>query len=657
MKGVVEIYGTNLKGEEELILQKENLTVVGFAENMVTMFTTPSSVTYPSPANDFILDSSSYTVQAISTSKNKEQFRRNQHAYDTSNLLQNTSFTEPADNLSGWTYANVVVSANSIKGFKDGVSGTLLDTKLSSGSFSQSVYRNGNVNGDGKFRYSDTFDYANMVFSIDLKWNENNPPAQLTLDSEGKYKSYTQVHLANFSPEDSAVFVAWDSSGGASLAKAAGSNMTAGIKYIGGGWYRVFVMVPIQNPIPSSPYTNQCRAVVSPCLGSEALATLDVNDIATSTMVDGSAGSIYVSRPQVEMGLHPTNYSEVSSFVSVRDEKIKFSLLNPNLGATEAEIMGRYDYYVFSGDSGLSLSSVYRDGYTDDRGVSAYIVSSNTVTPPPHPDDRELTLGARTPVEDAFNVEIIKGQNPFAINASATLMLSSYSSEWTYASGYIPTMGRHVAYLGAYTPYVTSNTAKAWVHYVSATTYEGYDQPLSSINLSPGIAGSQRIVDLYGHIALSANGTHSDYASPTINDSNFYKLIDTDFSSTGEVTYKLWLDGKGKGTASSGVDAPYLNIFGGVDTLGLWGLDLKAMREADISISGGSDVQFTRDGVGAAQGWVLDSLLPVYPLRKYKLYNKVVLTDNLVTNQGATGLPGIFGNYKDIKVTWRLKFL
>ena len=654
MKGVVEIYGTNLNGEEELILQKENLTVVGFAENMVTMFTTPSSVTYPSPANDFILDSSSYTVQAISTSKSKEQFRKNQHAYDTSNLLQNTSFTEPADNLSGWGYSNVVVSANAIKGFTDGVSGTLVDTQLSTGTLSQVVTRNDGANGDGNFRYSDTFNYANMVFSIDLKWNEDNPPAQLTLDSENKYKSYTHVYLANFSPVNRSVFVAWDSSGGASLAKAAGVDMTAGIKYIGGGWYRVFVAVPIQDPLPASP-ASQCRVIVSPCLGS--LGTLDINDIATSTMVDGSAGSIYVSRPQLELATHPTNYSEVSSFVSVRDENIKFSLLNPHLGATDAESMGRYDYYVFSGDSGLSLSSVYRDGYTDDRGVSAYIVSSNTVTPPPHPDDRELTLGARTPVEDAFNVEIIKGQNPFAINTSATLMLSSYSSEWTYASGYTPTMGRHVAYLGAYTPYVNSNTSKAWVHYVSATTYEGYDQPLSSINLPPGIAGSQRIVDLYGHIALSANGTHSDYASPEPNASNFYKLIESDFSSTGEVTYKLWLDGRGGGTASSGVDAPYLNIFGGVDTLGLWGLDLKAMREADISISGGSDVQFTRDGVGAAMGWVLDSLLPVYPLRKYKLYNKVVLTDNLVTNQGAPALPGIFGNYKDIKVTWRLKFL
>ena len=242
------------------------------------------------------------------------------------------------------------------------------------------------------------------------------------------------------------------------------------------------------------------------------------------------------------------------------------------------------------------------------------------------------------------------------MNASATLMLSSYSSEWTYASGYTPTMGRHVAYLGAYTPYIYNQSSKVWIHYVSATTYVGYDQPLSSIQLPRGIAGQQRIVDLYGHIALSANGTPAEYDVPSPQDSNFYKLIDSDFSSTGEVTYKLWLD-QTDGGDPSGVDAPYLNIFGGVDTLGLWGLDLKAMREADISISGGPDVHFTRDGAGAATGWIATGKLPVYPLRKYKLYNKVVLTDNLVTNQGAPGLPGIFGNYKDIKVTWRLKFL
>jgi len=43
--------------------------------------------------------------------------------------------------------------------------------------------------------------------------------------------------------------------------------------------------------------------------------------------------------------------------------------------------------------------------------------------------------------------------------------------------------------------------------------------------------------------------------------------------------------------------------------------------------------------------------------RKYKLYNKIVLTDNAVKNDGGGTDPGIFDNYSDINIIWSLKFL
>ena len=98
MKGVVKIYGTNSQGERELILEKNNLTTVGFSENIVNFLTTPSSVKYPSPQNDNILDASNYTIQGFSTSKNKDHFLKHQHAYTTVNFFQNSDLKS----TTGW---------------------------------------------------------------------------------------------------------------------------------------------------------------------------------------------------------------------------------------------------------------------------------------------------------------------------------------------------------------------------------------------------------------------------------------------------------------------------------------------------------------------------------------------------------------------------
>ena len=640
MKGIVEIYGTNREGDREILFQKENLTVVGFAENIVDLLTTPSSTVYPTSENSNILDASNYTVQAISTSKNKEHFRKNLHSYETSNLLNNTAFDETLDSsISGWTVANLTASTNTVDGYTEEVSGTLLQADTSGGYILQRVYFDGSLgNTDGKYSDRDIIRFADTVFSVDLKWNEGNPPVKLASTSDDGYISYSRLKYTTLGGATSGeAYVKWDASGGATLSKSTQTDFEAGIRYLGSKWYRVFIKA--FNGIAAT--GDNFTSFIYPC-NAEFLENSDV-----SIAADSSAGSIFMSRPQVELGRHPTKYQEVSSFVQTKDETVQFSLLNPSNSDNT-----KYDYYVASAGTGAyTLSGVYDNSLATALGVSAYIPSSTEVTPPPHPEDRYLTSGAFTPVEEALEVEIMQGQNPFILNTSSTLMLSSFGSPWTYASGYTPSIGRHSGFLNTYPG--RSASSKIYLNIVSALDYEGYDNPLKTTSVylgqnDGGIAATASLADIFGYINLSDNGVLPASTSVTSGKSSFYKLITSNFSSTGEIKHILQL---GKGTTGNvGVDAPLLNLFGGVDTLGLWGMDVKSMRDADYSVSFPLDCKTDPTAALANSGSPL-------PKRRYKLYNKIVLTDNMVKNDGGGSDPGIFDNYENITVIWSLKFL
>ena len=147
---------------------------------------------------------------------------------------------------------------------------------------------------------------------------------------------------------------------------------------------------------------------ISPTVSTDELAD---QDDATDT-----AGAIYFSRPQLELGRVPTNYV-VNTTSGTLSDLSRFSNLN------EAAYIGqyvtgvaRYDYYFTSGP-GLSFSGIY-GGTANHVGLSAYIPDKTPMPPAAHPHDRVLTKDARTPVEEALGIEFIKGQNPAAIDTN-----------------------------------------------------------------------------------------------------------------------------------------------------------------------------------------------------------------------------------------------
>ena len=638
MKGSVQIYGITPEGNKELLMQQDNLTTVGFSEQITDLLTTPSSIQFPTSTNTDCLDSSNYEIQGFSMSKNIEQFKNNLHTYTTTNLLHNSDLKE----LTGWQpLTNATLAQNVVGGFSPGVSGSLLVGTTSGGSFAQQVKYN---NATGEFS-SGFFSGTSMVASIDMKFNRDNPPAQLSSNADGYIgQSAFSIYHGN---KTTRTLVMWNSSGEASLLDTRGtSDWLGGIRELSGGWYRIFLQTREATNANLSVFT------VFPSVGIDPLLAYgDTTDVA------GSAGSIYIARPQLELGRVPTNYVETSSYFTNRDNTLAYSILNETKPyGRNAGDYSTYNFYVASGTGGLSISSIYKD-QSGDKGLSAYIPSSNSVTPPPHPDDRALTKGARTPVEKALGIEFIHGQIPNALDISANLQLSTYNKTWSYTSGYISPIGRHVGYLGCYG--AREARPLSYLHFVSALDFAGYLNPLKSTIFYNG--ANQKCTDRFGYWELSANGTISpenleatatDFIKTAARGIGPSKL--QSFSSTGEITYHIQLPNTQ--SPSYQRDCPWLNTFGGVDTLGLWGLDLKKIREDDMT----ANPPYSR-------GHPSHSVNPNYvdaqvaPERRYKLFNKLVLTDNLVKmagkNDGSLDLSGFAGNYTTLDIYWKIKFL
>jgi hypothetical protein len=161
-------------------------------------------------------------------------------------------------------------------------------------------------------------------------------------------------------------------------------------------------------------------------------------------------------------------------------------------------------------------------------------------------------------------------------------------------------------------------------------------------------------IDRYGFWTLSGNGANLS-SGPTELVSRFYKSTQPGFETDAEVSYIVTIDNQPK-DEDPGIpdeeeelnaqrDSPLLNIFGGVDTLGIWGLDIKAMRDYNIA----NNPPYTE---AADSGSMLTE-----PIRKYKLFNKINLSDNIVKCEGLGFGRGVVGYYKAFELRWRLSFL
>ena len=644
MKGIVEIYGITPDGDKDLVFKKPNLAVVGFAENIVDVLSTPSSIKYPLESNTNILDASNYEIQAFSMSKQKDNFRKHQHTYETVNLLHNSTLApSDAGEFGYWSGVNITSSFGSVQGPTVDSSGTLISASTSGGYFYQSIGFNGANTAEFSNPY---FSATDFTFSVDIKLNKDDPPVGVTTTND--YSGYSVIRLGTGGGYTANTGIRWDLSGVPHLHNNSYTYWDGGIRSLGSDWYRVFVQA--LNRVNTANRLTPVSAVIYPSIGDDG--TIDSNLPPTPA----AAGSIYISRPQLELGSVPTSYINTQDLSASRDDRLSYSLLN----ATEpygteivdeyagVTIVNKYVYQVVQDSGYKSLSSVYGSNIND-KGVSAYLPETSSVKRV-HYLDRELTSEARTPVEDALGIEFIQGQIPAAIGLGSNLSLSSLRSDWTYTVD-SPFLGRHVAYLGAHPDTVGTPANSCYISYVSSYDITGLDNPLIVYPISVGVA--EEGIDRYGFWTLSGNGINLS-SGPTNLVSRFYKSTQPGFETDAEVSYIVTIDNQPK-NEDPGIpgedeelnaqrDSPLLNIFGGVDTLGLWGLDIKAMRDYNIA----NNPPYTE---ATDSGSMLTE-----PIRKYKLFNKINLSDNIVKCEGLGFGRGLIGYYKAFELRWRLSF-
>jgi len=604
-----------------------------------------------------------------------------------------------------WNFSSVVLSSNYIQGSEFGTSGHALSAQASSSYLGQEISYEGGAASAFDAPY---FSATDFIFSTDVKFNIDNPLVQVSSTSAGQYLSYSQLAVS-CNGDINRLFLQWDNSGLPSVYdEGVGASSLGGIKSLGGGWYRAFVYGKYLSGVGS---IDSTRVYIYPFVGQNGDSLVDAAyDL--SILTTSSYGSIFINRPQLELGTHPTNYVEVPcspdgscGLSNERDNLLRFSRLNatPPYGQDPDDpLKVAINYYVVSGTGGSTLSGYY-DG-TLSAGVSAYIPHKNELIPVANPEDRELTPGAITPVEEAFGVNITKGQNSACQSLWDTLYVSSYDDSWTYTSGYSPVFGRHLTYTGTYisqggmVPSGVNSTdiqreddepiyVTNWAHYVSAYTEEGMSNPVSSTAI--GLRGllsnygyNQCSPDRDGFIPIVNKATPAGAGDSTDTSDNwptsqtgwvrpalFSELL-PNFSSTGEITYHMRLLNM-TGTAGfdfthasgMGSDSILLNLFGGVDVIGLWGYDLKEIRKAALQtnrptyITNYPPLNMTYEGARVSDYTGTTSDHPGYPFARYKLYSKKVLTDSIVKNEGLGTSAGVFGTYLNLDMYWTVKFL
>jgi len=106
MIGTVEIYKNFGTPDQELLISEDNLLVNGAGESICTMLTTPSGIVSGAP---HILDTSNFTIQALSLGKSSDAYKTNAHFYPF----------EPSASIKAgrpyYTYVSAVESDNRIR--------------------------------------------------------------------------------------------------------------------------------------------------------------------------------------------------------------------------------------------------------------------------------------------------------------------------------------------------------------------------------------------------------------------------------------------------------------------------------------------------------------------------------------------------------------
>lgn len=560
MKGHVEIF-TEVDGEKIVLHEESNLIVDGAGEAIVDMLTyTPGLALSSDEDNNTIveraLDTSNFTIQAMTFAKGSVGYKTNLHKYDKHNLIAsaNELFSISRDTKSG-----VIVEQLPGKHTYDNISKVYFvsSTDATNGGyfeFSSNVFDK---------PYLDSLSSVPKVFSIDIKMDLNNPPAPLdSVESQPQFVYPTfdissggnrSIMTALFFPPGRSlnnIFVPRGNiftliPNGLVSTPGANSAPNALFKELGNGWYRMSCLIPSATTYDAS-YAFSVK--VYPVGGKQF-------DFGSNS--ENLDGGMMFARPSLNIGSLPINYF-------LPDEEI----------TTSSVAFESFQYApssIITKEKGIFVPSSLGTITNTARGYNV----SASLPATPHPNDIYLEPETSTVYEDCVDVVLPGGHNLNMlqlVNKRDKLITDFVASGWSSKGSGINNVPiqNDFRWFGCFADEL-DNTA----YLVSAINQVGYENNTISRTSSGDRFNSVSSMDYRGYLRAYY------YKRGEASDNNSKLLVSAlpEFSSTGRVIYTVKINRS---------DVEMANYFGGIFDLGLYTMNpfsTRVKNEIDLSRS------------------------------------------------------------------------
>jgi hypothetical protein len=628
MKGSVQITEIYEDGTSKVVVDEDNLIVDGAGESIASFMSMPSSVAFLNGSvEQRILDTSNYIIQALAFGKGSLGYKENAHKYKRHNLIPSANeFFELESGITGYTVRRQVgITKQDDPSPFDGSSNVYKINAL--GTNSQFSF----VSGAGVADLNGAV-YAPKIFSVDLKYDFEDKLESPTTGPAAALRGQTTIILKN-QGDDVSGTVLWYNGSTASVSEGdpslmnntlavADTNLTnIFLKKLGGGWWRASVV-----SFSGTDYSQPLAFNIYPA-GKDGINTW--------AGPNAPSGSIFVSRPTLNIGSVPVNYFLPNEDpYSLATDRVSM----PHLVSSVASFV-----YGSPNDSGDAASGIYlpNTGGTFRSNVSSYD-SIHSLPEQQNPVLTKLESDTETSYEESTDINLNLGHTPnFTGFIGKPVSLLSYVSSTgdlvgnalTPASATLPLDAR---FLGGMNPGSTGGVPTVSLNLIdgSLPSVPKFNSPVISASLNAsGVAADTakntvRSVDISGFVRARYDGYGESAANNAFLNVSGENGIGVFASSTGEVIYK---------SSISKPDAAFLNFYGGVTEMGMYTLDYFETLKTSSGYSIDKDVDTGDD-------------------MKFKLFCRKTFNEDVTGRSDYSGNAGL-PVPASIAIVWRLKFV
>lgn len=627
MKGTVEVCKVFADGSREVICSESNLIVDGASESIVNFLTMPSSIAIiDNVIQERVLDSSNYIIQGFAVGKGSLGYKNNAHKYKKHNLIPSAGSVTalfPYLNRSNVTVG--VYPEKSPMDLSSDIYSIYVNDNGSGGyvDFSGRTFANPSNNKITFQNYLSASHAAPYIFSVDLKRNWEYP-SQPVVSGQGAGTGLTQIVVEHHGAVASGI-LRWNPiTGQATTLSIRKDEQNIAIKELGAGWYRVAVVCPSG--------TDLTNSGVNVRIYPAGLSSLNSSIWQTDPLADGvgPSGGIFLSRPSLNIGSVPINYflGQEPLFTKEVDQQ-EFPILCSSIAAFDFS----GSQFSPSGFYMLSSPGTLRTNVSSYDACCSLPVSQN-------PRLTRLEDDTTTDYESCTDLDFNLGHTlNFMGFIGEDINVWKYLPGWTAMSGLTDMkLQRDLRWLGGAANNSRVHASEATYYaVVSALSDEAYGNPIRTTieNAGAGV-NFKRDCDLSGfrrakYQELGEDGgstnTGANPRSLTVSSSNIT------LHPNPKITYFVSLGPE---------DINAYNMFGGIQTLGLYTFDYNAMLANGLSPSASFDKNVDTGDEGI-----------------FKLFSRKVLTDNITavsdTSSGSTDYAGI-ENATNIDIKWSLEF-